>query len=678
MAVLDNAIWLTGSGGTAVSGQTTLAEGGNSTVVTGTFTGNAWSVVTNGGTQISEFGAFAATSPITANYEFSNPVENLSFAIDHLNDDGGSTYDDYWTIEAYDENGVLIPAATVIAGLSGLVDETVITNPDGTVSIESNGTNSNDVNIDLAGPVSSILLTMEPGPNGTSTGGSGITDMTFDIPLNDLDGDGVHDDVDIDIDGDGILNTDEGLTTTTPSTITITFDGDQWAQVDNTRWELRDPDGNLIASDSTIDNSSETITIPAAGAGDYSFIVRDDFGDGISGGDPAGITIEVDGTTVYQYDPAVDPNFGTTLNETITITETVTSVDTDGDGMADHLDLDSDNDGITDNVEAQSTAGYTAPTGFDSDGDGLDNAYEGAGNEGLTPVNTDGTGAADFRDTDSDDDGLSDAEEAGHGVSQADIDASQDADRDGIADVVDDVIGWDVNDADLDGSGNFTLADTDNDTDPDGSNAIPMTRDLDYRDTVPCFTEGAMILTPYGERAIETLTPGDLVITKDHGPQPLRWIGSRTVPGHGRFAPVLVTSAQFPGLTRPLLVSPQHRFVLDGYQSLLLFAETEVFASAKHLAPRQSAPRNKVTYMHLMFDQHEVIFANGRATESFFAGEEGLGAISEQSRDEVFALFPELRADLGRYGPSARLCLNAREIEVLTSSQKAYPPALAA
>ncbi|MGB7262817.1 MAG: Hint domain-containing protein, partial [Albidovulum sp.] len=152
-----------------------------------------------------------------------------------------------------------------------------------------------------------------------------------------------------------------------------------------------------------------------------------------------------------------------------------------------------DNDGITDNVEAQTTDGYIAPTGVDSDGDGLDDAYEATG--GLTPVDTDGDGTADYLDSDSDNDGISDLDEAGHGVDQATIDAAADsvaeggagdADGDGILDVVDDVVGWDVNDADLDGSGNFTLADTDGDTAADGSGATPLINDLDFRDaTLP-------------------------------------------------------------------------------------------------------------------------------------------------------------------------------------------------
>ena len=86
----------------------------------------------------------------------------------------------------------------------------------------------------------------------------------------------------------------------------------------------------------------------------------------------------------------------------------------------------------------------------------------------MTPVDTDSTlatadGLADFIDTDSDNDGQADAVEAGHGVSQSAIDASPDTDQDGLKDVVEGADindGFDVNDENVDASGEFTLTDT--------------------------------------------------------------------------------------------------------------------------------------------------------------------------------------------------------------------------
>ena len=307
-----------------------------------------------------------------------------------------------------------------------MVDENVYVNADGSVSIEAEGTDISDVNFSLSSyQISEMELVLEPGSGGTQTGASGISDLTFSVPAPDTDGDGVADDVDVDI--DGILNVGEGFGTATPSIITITFDGDKYSSTE-TSWELRDASGTLIASDTTHSTAVEITNVSVTDLGDYTFTVFDTFGDGLIGPtDPAGYSIAIDGTTVLSS--ATNPDFGTSVTETFTVAPIQTTIDTDGDGIADHLDLDSNNDGITDNVEAQTTAGYIAPTGIDTDGDGLDDAYEGTG---LTPVDTDGDGTADYLDTDSDNDGIADVDEAGHGISQAAIDASADTDGDAL------------------------------------------------------------------------------------------------------------------------------------------------------------------------------------------------------------------------------------------------------
>ena len=202
---------------------------------------------------------------------------------------------------------------------------------------------------------------------------------------------------------------------------------------------------------------------------------------------PEGIAFSPDGDRLYVIGNTGDDVSQYSIN-----------IDADGDGVKNSLDLDSDNDGITDNVEAQSTAGYLAPSGTgsgitDADGDGLDDNYDAntadataAASIGLTPVDTDSDSFVDTLDTDSDNDGTSDTDEAGHGISQAAIDASADTDNDGLKDVVEGANssdGFDVNDENLDGTDtNFLLADTDNDTAADGSDAAPTATDLDYRD----------------------------------------------------------------------------------------------------------------------------------------------------------------------------------------------------
>ena len=115
----------------------------------------------------------------------------------------------------------------------------------------------------------------------------------------------------------------------------------------------------------------------------------------------------------------------------------LTPIDTDGDGLADYLDLDSDNDLIPDAVEAQPTAGYQSPSiGADADGDGIVDTFDdGTGDHGgnfTTPEDTDLDGTPDFLDSDSDNDGLDDTTESG----LAGVMTGSDNDGDGIDDGV--------------------------------------------------------------------------------------------------------------------------------------------------------------------------------------------------------------------------------------------------
>lgn len=189
-------------------------------------------------------------------------------------------------------------------------------------------------------------------------------------------------------------------------------------------------------------------------------------------------------------------------------------------------------------------------------------------------------------------------------------------------------------------------------------------------ENIICFTPGTLIATAHGPRRIETLRVGDLIVTRDHGLQPLRWIGSRTAAAQGRLAPVQLDPALLQGASAPLLVSPQHRMLWTGSRAQMYFGEPEVLIAANHLLGTPAARRiegGQVTYMHLMMDRHEIIYANGAATESFFPGDEALHALEANARDEMFRLFPELRSHQGGFGDTARLCLKAHEARLLAA-----------
>ncbi len=145
---------------------------------------------------------------------------------------------------------------------------------------------------------------------------------------------------------------------------------------------------------------------------------------------------------------------------------TVAESSDDLDGMSDFGDLDSDGDGIPDNVEAQTTIGYTAPNGT-VDGNGVDLAYT----SGINPINTDGADMPDYLDTDSDNDSRTDLAEALRWVSGAD------SDSDGLDDRTDeDLTGYSDPGGIIDNPLNapIILPDVDNDATTGG--------DVDFRD----------------------------------------------------------------------------------------------------------------------------------------------------------------------------------------------------
>jgi hypothetical protein len=182
-----------------------------------------------------------------------------------------------------------------------------------------------------------------------------------------------------------------------------------------------------------------------------------------------------------------------------------------------------------------------------------------------------------------------------------------------------------------------------------------------------CFTPGVQILTPTGERPIEDIKRGDLVITRDNGPQPVHWIGRSVTPGLGKSAPICIPKGQL-GNKRDILVSPQHRFVLTDHRAELYFGSSQVFTPAKHLVDlgqARWAPCQTVEYIHLMCDQHEVIFAEGAATESFFVSDLSVSALEEKVRQELFDVFPHLRADISHFGPTARRSVSRSELQLL-------------
>lgn len=191
-----------------------------------------------------------------------------------------------------------------------------------------------------------------------------------------------------------------------------------------------------------------------------------------------------------------------------------------------------------------------------------------------------------------------------------------------------------------------------------------------------CFTPGTRIRTPHGRVLIEDLREGDLVETKDNGLQPIEWIGSRRVSGARLFAaphlrPVTINMGFF-GDDLPdadLVVSPEHRIIVEGVMARDLFNSPEVLVSARDLingdTVRVDLAAREIIYVHLLFDRHQVIWANGVETESFHPASAALGSLADVDRLRLMRLYPELEADPYLYGGFARRKLSRTEAALL-------------
>lgn len=165
-----------------------------------------------------------------------------------------------------------------------------------------------------------------------------------------------------------------------------------------------------------------------------------------------------------------------------------------------------------------------------------------------------------------------------------------------------------------------------------------------YSSFITCFTHNTLITTADGRRPIQELSCGDEILTMDHGLQRIRWIGSSAVEGKGKFAPIRISKGAL-GNTRAMLVSPQHRMLLTGWRAEILFGQDQVLIAAKDLVNDSTIYREErsfVRYMHMLFDQHEVVYAEDSPSESFLATQVSLSAQGSEARAEILSLFPQL------------------------------------
>lgn len=189
-----------------------------------------------------------------------------------------------------------------------------------------------------------------------------------------------------------------------------------------------------------------------------------------------------------------------------------------------------------------------------------------------------------------------------------------------------------------------------------------------------CFTAGTMVQTPNGQTRIEDLAEGDLVQTKDHGARPIRWIGkstytAETLQAFPHLRPVNFAAGAL-GENAATSLSPHHRVLLSDWRAEALFGEAECLATARSLVNDSTitvaSGDEDVEYFHILFDDHEIICADGLWSESFHPASLSQGTAAEATRDEVLAIFPELENEAATR-PAARPTLSDQDVAVLVN-----------
>jgi len=164
----------------------------------------------------------------------------------------------------------------------------------------------------------------------------------------------------------------------------------------------------------------------------------------------------------------------------------------------------------------------------------------------------------------------------------------------------------------------------------------------------------ANVRTPLGARRVEMLHPGDMVVTRHNGLQPVRMIWTRTVTlaemrEHPEMAPIRLkpraVGPMMPG--RDLRIASGHRALVPGYrivgvedaQPCLMRVDAVALACDAAFADRSA---EEVTFYNLVFDRHEVFTAEGLPVESFRPSPKALDMLDVTAREELLELFPNL------------------------------------
>ena len=159
------------------------------------------------------------------------------------------------------------------------------------------------------------------------------------------------------------------------------------------------------------------------------------------------------------------------------------------------------------------------------------------------------------------------------------------------------------------------------------------------------FARGTMITLANGaQRPIEALQPGDPILTRDHGRQPIRWIGHARLRAVGAFAPVVIPAGTL-GNGGDLILSQHHRVFLYQRQKLPGLVASELLVQARHFVDDEHIYLRIggfIDYFSLVFDRHEIIYAEGIPSESLMVNDATVNRLPPEIAADVKTKFPGL------------------------------------
>ncbi|HBB84575.1 MAG TPA: hemolysin, partial [Sulfitobacter sp.] len=162
---------------------------------------------------------------------------------------------------------------------------------------------------------------------------------------------------------------------------------------------------------------------------------------------------------------------------------------------------------------------------------------------------------------------------------------------------------------------------------------------------VACFTRGTLIATDMGDLPVEVLTPGMRILTQSGEYQKLvtalrRSVDASELAKNPKLYPIRITAGALgAGLPkRDLIVSRQHRMMVQSGIVERMCGVSTVLVAAIRLAELPGIfveeKVERVEYFHLIFENHDVVYAEGAPTESFLLNADTIKTIGTAQREE--------------------------------------------